>query len=166
MIGLDDPKWQTLNGGYKLPYDASVKLRELDADPASATETWEEFWNELHHQGDVDIASYATVPQLVQICVKHELLDWNAFAIVATIEECRVFGKNPKLPDWLENDYHFAIKTLAEFGAKHFAKVWSKELVQSFLAVAAFAKDAPNMARMLITFSDDELDEVREKFFQ
>jgi hypothetical protein len=85
MIGLDDPKWQTFNGGYRLPYDASARLRELVADSTVATVIWEEFWNEL---------------------------------------------------------------------------------LQSFLAVAAFAKGAPKTARLLITFSDDELDEVFEKFFQ
>jgi hypothetical protein len=166
MIGLDDPKWQTFNGGYRLPYDASARLRELGASSTDATAIWEEFWNELHHQGDVDLASYVVVPQLVQICIKHGLLDWNLFALVATIEECRVFRKNPQLPQWLKNDYHLAIKKLAEFGAQRFAEDWTKELLQSFLAVAAFAKGAPKATRLLITFSDDELDDVFEKLFQ
>jgi hypothetical protein len=166
MIKLDDPIWETFIGGYRTPYNASARLQELESGLSNTEEVWEEFWNELHHQGDVDVASYAVVPQLVQICCKLELLDWNVFALIGTIEECRVFGENPKLPEWLETDYHSAIKALAEFGAKHFAKNWPKELVQSFLAIAAFAKDAPNTARMLITFSEEELNEVREKFFQ
>lgn len=167
MIDLDDPKWQELNGSYRVPFDASPRLRELEADSIAGAETWEEFWSELHHQGDVDIASYAAVPPLVRICIKHELLDWNLFALVATIEECRVFGKNPQLPPWLESDYHSAIKLLAVFGAQHFAEDWPKELSQSFLAVAAFAKDIPKTARMLITFlGEDELEEVFKKFFQ
>jgi hypothetical protein len=166
MIELNDPKWKTLNGGYRLPYDGSVRLLELDSSSTNTEKIWEEFWNELHHQGGVDLASYAVVPQLVRICIKRQLLDWNVFALVATIEECRVFRENPKLPQWLEDDYHFAIKGLAEFGVKHFSENWPKELAQSFLAVAAFAKGLPKSARLLITFSDDELDEVFEKFFQ
>jgi hypothetical protein len=165
MIGLNDSRWQSFRGGYRLPFDASPWLRKLEADPTTAEEVWEQFWNELHHQGDVDEASYATAPQLVRICVGHDLLDWNAFALVATIEECRVFGANPELPEWLESDYHAAFKELAGFGAKHFHKSWPKELVQSFLAVAAFAKDAPKTARLLIAFSEDEMAEVYDKFF-
>ena len=166
MIELDDPKWKTLNGGYRLPYDGSVRLNQLDAGSNETEPIWEEFWNELHHQGDVDLASYAVVPQLVRICIKRGLLDWNVFALVATIEECRIFGENPAVPDWLEDDYNSAVVKLAEFGAEHFAREWSKELLQAFLAVAAFAKGAAQTGRLLITFSDDELNEVFEKAFE
>jgi hypothetical protein len=166
MIKLDDPIWDTFIGGYRTLYNASTRLQELENRSGDADKTWEEFWNELHHQGDVDIASYAVVPHLVRISIARNLLDWNVFALVATIEECRVFGENPKLPQWLENDYHSAIKGLAEYGVKHFSDNWPKELTQSFLAVAAFAKGLPKSARLLITFSDDELDEVFEKYFQ
>jgi hypothetical protein len=166
MIELNDLKWKTLNGGYRLPYDGSVRLLELNSGSTETEIIWEEFWNELHHQGDVDLASYAVVPQLVEICIKRELLDWNVFALVATIEECRVFGENPKLPQWLEGDYHSAIKGLAEFGAQSFSKDWPKELTQAFLAVTAFAKGSPNSGRMLIEFPDDEMKDVFEKFFE
>jgi hypothetical protein len=135
--------------------------------PAQTTpaEIWDEFWNELHHQGDVGIASYATVPQLVCICIKHKLMDWNVFSIVATIEDCRLSGKNPQLPQWLKEDYISAIKQLVEFGARHLSQQWSKELTQSFLAVTAFAKGLPNTGRGLIALSEDEFTEALEKFF-
>jgi hypothetical protein len=92
-------------------------------------------------------------------------MDWNVFALVAVIEECRIFGKNPSLPNWLESDYHSAIKKLAELGARNFSQDWPKELTHSFLAVAAYAKDFPNSGRMLIEFPDDEMKDVFEKFF-
>jgi len=172
MISLDDPKWQTFKGGYHSDYDASVQLRAFEADPNVAAQMWEEFWNKLHHQGGVHIASYAAVPHLVRIYIKHGLLDWKLFGFVATVEDCRLFGDNPhfmnpQLPHWLESDYYAAIKSLAAFGAQHFTEDWSKELAQSFLAVAAFAKNIPKTGRMLITFlGEDEIDEVFEKFFQ
>ena len=165
MIKLDDPIWDTFIGGYRLPYNASTRLQELENGSSDTEEIWEEFWNELHHQGDVDIASYAVVPHLVRICITRNLMDWNIFSLVAVIEECRVFGKNPTLPKWLESDYHSAIKKLAELGARNFSQDWSKEMTQSFLAVAAFAKDFPNTGRMLIEFSDHEMKDVLEKFF-
>jgi hypothetical protein len=166
MIELTDPLWKTFIGGYRIIYDASERLQELEDGVEDDSEIWEEFWEDLHHQGSVDIASYAVVPQLVRICVARDLMEWNAFALVATIEECRVFGKNPPIPQWLENDYHFAIKKFAEFGAQKFSQDWPKELTQSFLAVAAFAKDLPESGRMLIEFPEDEMKDVFEKFFE
>jgi len=165
MIKLDDPIWDTFIGGYRTPYNASSCLKELEEGSTDLEEIWEEFWNELHHQGDVDVASYAVVPQLVRICVARNLLDWNVFALVAAIEECRIFGENPTVPNWLEKDYGSAIKELAKYGAQNFSKDWPKELTQSFLAVAAFAKGAPNTGRILSQFSDEEMKEVIEKFF-
>ena len=166
MIALSDPLWATFAGGYRVLYDASPILKELEDGDEDLVPIWEELSEELHHQGDVDIASYAVVPHLVRVCLARNLLEWNVFALVATIEECRVFGKNPPLPSWLKNDYDSAIKELAEFGAQNFSKDWPKELTQAFLAVAAFAKDFPNSGRMLIEFSDDEMKEVFEKFFE
>ena len=165
MIKLDDPIWNAFIGGYRLPYNASTRLQELENGTNDTEEIWEEFWNELHHQGDVDIASYAVVPHLVRICIARNLMDWSVFSLVAVIEECRIFGKNPPLPTWLEKDYPSAIKKLAELGVRNFSQDWPKELTQSVLAVAAFAKDFPNTGRMLIEFPDDEMKDVFEKFF-
>lgn len=166
MIALTDPLWQTLVGGYRIPYDASPFLKELEGTTEELAPIWDELCDELHHQGDVDVASYAAVPHLVRICVARNILDWNVFALVATIEKCRIFGENPPLPNWLEKDYDFAIKELAEFGAKNFCADWPKELTQAFLAVAAFAKGSPNSGRMLIEFPDNEMEAVFKKFFE
>jgi hypothetical protein len=166
MIELDDPIWETFIGGYRLPYNASPYLQALENGTIDTKQIWEEFWAELQHQGDVDIASYAVVPHLVRISIKRELLDENVFALVAVIEERRVFWKNPQLPQWLENDYHSSIKKLAEFGAQNFSKDWSKELTQAFLAVAAFSKGFPNSGRMLIEFSDEEMERNFKEFFE
>ncbi len=165
MIELDDPVWGTLNGGYRVPHDASVRLRELKAGSTDRKLIWDEFFEELHHQGDVDIASYAAVPQLAKICIGQEILDWECFTLVAVIEESRVFNQNPGLPDWLETDYHAAIKALSKFGFQRFQHDWPEELTRSFFSVTAFASGLPNMGRFLIEFSDDELAEVSDKIF-
>jgi hypothetical protein len=162
MIDLHDPLWKTFMGGYRVCYDASEHLQKLESSGEDLEVIWDEFWNELHHQGDVDIASYATIPHLVRICVSRNILDWNVFAITATIEDCRVFGKNPPLPEWLENDYQGAIKDLAAFGARKFSDDWPHNLTQPFLAVVAFAKGLPNTGRVLITFSEEEISEVSD----
>ena len=79
MLPLDDPKWKSLRGGYKIPYDPTSALRHLYAGK-NPDVAWSELWNELHHQGDVGEASYASVPHLVKIQKDHGDLDWNAYA--------------------------------------------------------------------------------------
>ena len=66
---LTDKIWSEFEGGYKVPFDVSVPLRELEQtnDPETIQEIWKILWDELHHQGDVGIASYLAVPQLVTI---------------------------------------------------------------------------------------------------
>ena len=91
MLPLDDPRWQSFQGGYRVTYDASVALRKLLADGPS-DELWAEFFDELHHQNDVDQASYAAVPWLVEFIRRSPQLDWNALRLVALIELRRAEG--------------------------------------------------------------------------
>jgi predicted transcriptional regulator len=61
MLSLTEPIWRELEGGDRLPYDASKALARME----SGESVRDEFWNKLHHQGDVGVASYAAIPQLV-----------------------------------------------------------------------------------------------------
>jgi hypothetical protein len=76
MLPLNDERWRSLDGGYRIPYDASVALRALEH-AGDLQPVWDELWNELHHQGDVGIASYAAVPPLVRIAGARNLADWK-----------------------------------------------------------------------------------------
>ena len=64
---LDDKIWSGCEGGYRYIYDASIPLKRFEKtnDPIVISEIWNEFWNELHHQGDVGLASYWALPQIV-----------------------------------------------------------------------------------------------------
>ncbi len=53
----------TENGGYGVPYDPEPALKRLSS---SHEEAISELWENLYHQGDVGLASYAAVPALVQ----------------------------------------------------------------------------------------------------
>jgi hypothetical protein len=65
--------------------DASPAIgRLLEDGPIEAL--WDELWSELHHQGDVDQASYAAVPWLIEFVRRGSRIEWNALALVATIE--------------------------------------------------------------------------------
>jgi hypothetical protein len=97
MLSLTDPIWHQLEGGYRIPYDASKALARMEGGET----VWNELWNELHHQGDVGVASYAVIPQLVRISEARRGIDWNLYALAATIEIERLRKNNPPLPDWL-----------------------------------------------------------------
>ncbi len=45
MLSLNDPIWQILEGGYKIGYDVSKPLKELET--ATDIEIIEKGWNEL-----------------------------------------------------------------------------------------------------------------------
>lgn len=111
MLPLNDSRWQTYLGGYRVPYDASSALRQL-LDDGATKELWEELWNELHHQDDVDQASYAAVPWLVEFTRRSLKLDWNALALVAVIELAR--PSNPGVQTELSDAYFAALRSLPE----------------------------------------------------
>ena len=159
MLSLEDTRWTQMDGGYRLPYDPRATLSKL----ASGTETaaaWNELWQELYHQGDVGEASYASVPQLVRIYRERNELDWNAYAIVATIELARDSVRNPPLPAWLEPDYNAAITELAGIGLVELPRAENKETVRGILAVLALWKGLRTYASVLIEFSEDEVLEL------
>lgn len=112
---LTDPKWTSLAGGYGDLYDPRPALSKIAAGVAVSS-VWEELWNELHHQGDVGEASYAAVTALVEIYSDGRPLDWNLFALCATIEVERHRRRNPLLPEWLHDDYATAWQKLGCLG--------------------------------------------------
>jgi len=104
MLSLTDPVWRKLEGGYRILYDASKALVQMEGGKS----VWDELWNELHHQGDVGVASYAAIPQLVRISEARGRADWNLYAFAATIEIERHRKTNPLLPNWLSSSYQVA----------------------------------------------------------
>src|SRR5438552_11633095 len=118
MLPLDDPRWQSFKGGYRILYDASPVIRRL-LEKGATSKLWEELWNELHHQGDVNQASYAAVPWLVEFIRIAAKIDWNALALIATIELERGQNGNPHVESDLESDYFRAIQSLPPLLGTH-----------------------------------------------
>ena len=115
MLDLDSEKWKTLEGGYRLLYDASVPLRRLESCSEPDEEIIKELWNELHHQGDIGVASYAALPVLYRIYREKNWIDFNIPALAATIENSRQAGHNPSVPDWLAVDYSKALSGISHY---------------------------------------------------
>ena len=98
---LDDRAWGLLNGGYRIPYDASKPLKKLKGilSQKERREIFNELWENLHHEGNVGLASYLAIPHLIDICIENKSLDRNFIGLCVTIENCRTSkGENPEIP--------------------------------------------------------------------
>jgi hypothetical protein len=160
-MNLDHDGWTALEGGYRVPYDPREALRTLER--GDAAQAWEELWTELYHQGDVGLASYAAVPQLVRIHEARGVADWNTYALVAIIEEARQAGHNPDLPESLRGAYHAAWRRLAEVGMRELPAAVDRTLISAILAVVAMAKGQFSLGRFAVLFTDDERKEILAK---
>lgn len=156
MLSLADDRWPTLKAGYRVPFDVRPLLKQLESG-GDREATWLQLWNELHHQGDVGEASFAAVPHLVRIHQQLGVVDWNTYAMVATIELARGKAGNPDVPAWLRPGYESALVALAAHGLGELGRAQGQEAVRSILSILALWKDARTHARVLIDFSEDEV---------
>jgi hypothetical protein len=166
MITLDDKLWRELKGGYKIVYDVSIPLRQLEkANEKKETEKiFAELWDELHHQGDVGLASYMVIPQLVRIARQKDLFDWNVFALCATIEQQRHLEKNPAIPTQYEGYYQNGLKELSLFIVDNIASVTDDTTFRSALSALAACSNQLKLSKAIIELSEDVIDEFLERF--
>jgi hypothetical protein len=155
-MNLADERWAALQGGYRQPYDVRPALQRFAAGDVAV---WDEFWQELHHQGDVGEASYAAIPEIVRAYAAQARPDWNVFALAATVEEARHGVGNPTLPAWLVDDYESAWRQLEVRALADFPAASNDELVSSIMAVLALAKGKRTLARMAL-LTEDEREEM------
>jgi hypothetical protein len=161
---LTDPKWEGLEGGYRIPYDPRPVLSKL-ASGVEVADAWEELWNELHHQGDVGEASFAAVTALVDLYSSGRQPDSNLFSLSATVEIERQRKGNPPLPEWLREDYERAWRKLAELAlAKLREDYVDPDTLQPALAVLAIARGALKLGAMINHLDSSELDEIVEQY--
>jgi hypothetical protein len=88
----------------------------------------------LHHQGDVDSASYAAVPYLLEYARRNPKLDWYVFALLFTIELSR-----PQPPPEIPEGYYRAIEELPIMVCSHPDRVRDDlltKVVVSYIALA------------------------------
>lgn len=156
MLSLEDKKWQELHGGYRVPYDVSVALQLMQ----DGINVWDELWIELHHQGDVDIASYAAVPQLVRIASSGTGRDWNFYGLLATIEVARHRKGNPAVPAWLKADYDSAWVQASALALADIESKIDSATTSAVLGVLALAKGELKLGAMLSCLDESELDEM------
>ncbi|MFN8607511.1 MAG: hypothetical protein U0931_08265 [Vulcanimicrobiota bacterium] len=148
LLSLDDARWKDLLGGYKAPYDAAAPLRRMEA----GEDVWEELWNELHHQGDVDTASYTAVPHLVRLAKKNR--DFNLYALVGVIEVERHRKTNPPIPDWLLADDQQAWRDWTALALQDLTGPCDSSLVQPALLQHLDDSDIDELAEERLAWSE------------
>ncbi len=116
--------------------------------------------NELHHQGDVAVASFATVPFLVRSYQERGVVDRSTYAIVAIIELARKEGKKPDVPQWIMDDYFQAIRKLAEIGSTEILRAETGEDVRAIFSVIAIERSLRIHGRFLVNYSEAELMDI------
>lgn len=160
MLSLDDPRWKTYRGGYRIEYDASIRLRKLFAGEPPGP-IFDELWSQLHHQDDVGEASYAAVPYLLEYARTRPRLDWNVFGLISTIELCRTLSDNPPMPVELKDAYFQAISQSPEIAFNHSFKDWDEYLLECVVTCAALARNQRVFGRIYSEFS---LEKARQWF--
>ena len=154
MIELDDTNWQNFNGGYRIPFDASVslKLLELDEDDEVA---WNELWENLHHQGDVDIASFAAVPHLVRLHSRKASTNWQFMGLISTIEVSRWSNENPDIPAGLIDDYINALNQAKALGLDRMMFNGTAEYQTSYFSLLASLHGNHQLAQAILALDSD-----------
>src|SRR6202051_1608870 len=110
MLSLDDSRWSDLAHAYGPASDIPVFLRKMThawrPKHDYRDEPWFTLWSSLCHQGDVYTASYAALPQIVQIALETPgPIDFDFFMLPACIEVARFSGKGPAVPPFLLEAY-------------------------------------------------------------
>ena len=136
-------------------------------DPRPAVEAWRtgraaeasfELWEQLYHQGTVNSASYAAVGEIVRLMKDQDAPDWNAYALVASIENGRLGEGSPPIPSEVEQDYERAWTAILPMALRDLGQAQDELLVRGTLAVIAHAKGQHTLAAMALCTEDERVE--------
>ena len=148
MLPLDDPRWADLSGGYRVAYDARPLVKKF-IDHGVDRSTWKEIWDNLHHQGDIDTASYAVLPYLVSVSAAPLERDAELYAYCATLCFEEHNGRNPPVPQFLQLSYAEALEKLFEMAIADLRADAPPETVRYILSFLAAYRGAPDLGRAI-----------------
>jgi hypothetical protein len=149
MLGLDSPRWSTLQAAYGAAVDVPDMLRALESVPNSddwRDEPWFSIWSALAHQGDVYSASFAAVPHVVSVlAAAPDRAGFEYFAFPTVVEICRQRTAEP-IPEDLRGPYNTALAQLPRLAAAAADRPWDEPMLQSVLGAIAVAKGPTEVA--------------------
>ncbi|WP_157136842.1 hypothetical protein [Sphingomonas sp. PAMC 26617] len=138
---------------YGEPYDPRPAIQAWRAGQVKAAS--QELWEQLYHQGTVNSASYAAVGEIVRMMAEQVGPDWNAYSLVASIEEGRLAVASPSIPPELEHDYEQAWVAILPMALRDLGQATDDLVVRSTLAVVAHSKGQHTLATMALCTEDE-----------
>ncbi len=147
---MPENPWLDANGK---PYDPRPAIEAWRVGQAS--DAVQELWDRLYHQGTVNSASYAAVGEIVRIMKEQAEPDWNAYSLVASIEEGRLAASSPPIPTSLEQDYEHAWAVILPMALRDLGAATDDRVVRSALAVVAHAKGQHTLATIALCTEDE-----------
>jgi hypothetical protein len=101
----------------------------------------------------------------VRIQAAKGISDWNRYAIVAAIEDAgRSNSHNPELPPHLCPAYEAAWQQMVALGLEKLGSASDPILIRAILSVIAMGKGQFTLGHLAISFTEDELQEMLDKF--
>lgn len=141
---------------YGKPYDPRPAIEAWRA--GNATGAPQELWAQLYHQGSINSASYAAVGEIVRLMQDQAAPDWNAYSLVASIEDGRCAEGNPPVPSELEQDYRRAWAAILPMALRDLAQTEDDLVVRGALAVVAHAKGQRTLAAIALCTEDERVE--------
>lgn len=92
-------------------------------------------------------------------------MDWNAYALAATIELARGKGGNPDVPAWARDAYEEALLDLGRLGLSELPRASNPETVRAMLGLLAVVHGARAWGRIIVELSEDELAQFEDQAF-
>jgi len=166
MLDLNAKDWQEFTGGFRVTYDASKALNSLESLSEPDERILDELWENLYHQGDVGIASYASIPHILRIFRAKEWVNYHLPGLVVAVEHARINGDNPELPNWLEKDYFGAVQGTIQYCLLHAGKVTDKNFSRGVLMLAAVLLNDGGAYAMLDEVSIGDEERVVELYYR
>lgn len=147
-----DIEWDNLLGGYRVPYDPRVAISNIEIE-SSDNESWNELFDNLYHQGDLGVASYASIPRLVDIFSNKPRVG-EFYTLIAVVESQRYRTTNPSVPAWLADSYTKSIQSAKSLALIDLGSCKDEQTIRSSLAVVALAS-GDHALGILISLADD-----------
>lgn len=141
---------------YGEPYDPRPAIKNWAA--GEAVSAPQELWEHLFHQGAVNSASYAAVGEIVRMVQEQAFSDWNAYALVASIEEARLVDGNPPVPSDLAQDYKEAWAAILPIALRDLGQSSDDLVVRGALAVVAHAKGQHSLGTIALCTEDERIE--------
>lgn len=121
-------------------------------------EIFDELWENLHHQGAVGLASYLALPHLIDICIATKLLDRNFIGLCVAIENCRINGENPELPNQYNEIYFSSLMKFEKYLLANLKNIHDRDGFRLVLSLLATLNGQPQLGMAIEKLDEDGLD--------